>query len=128
MKRGFTSWFSLVLVSLFFMNCSSSKKDNIKEETLLDRTMPGLIDDTGVRLVLQHCNACHSTQLITQNRMTKAGWKSTIRWMQATQNLWDLGEDEALILTYLSKNYAPSTIGRRQILEVEQWYALEKEN
>ena len=87
--------------------------------------MLGLIDDEGVQLVLQNCNSCHSTQFITQNRMTKAGWKSTIRWMQATQNLWDLGEDEALILTYLSENYAPSATGRRQSLVVEEWYTLE---
>ena len=73
----------------------------------------GFVDADGL-LVLQHCNACHSTQLISQNRMTKVGWKSTIQWMQATQNLWDLGEDEAIILTYLAKNYAPSAIGRRQ--------------
>jgi hypothetical protein len=48
--------------------------------------------------------------------------------MQATQNLWDLGEDEAIILTYLAKNYAPSAIGRRQSLVVEQWYALDEKN
>ena len=109
------------------MKCDPPK-GKVKEATLPDSTMLGLIDDTGVLLVLQHCNACHSTQLISQNRMTKAGWKSTIQWMQATQNLWDLGEDEGLILTYLAKNYAPSAVGRRQNLAVEQWYALEEEN
>ena len=86
---------------------------------------PALINDAGVLLVLQNCNSCHSTQLITQNRLTKVGWKSTIRWMQSTQNLWDLGEDEAPILTYLSKNYAPGATGRRQNLATEDWYTLE---
>ena len=118
--------FLLLLLSFLLMKCDPPE-GKAKEATLPDSTMLGLIDDTGVLLVLQHCNACHSTQLITQNRMTKVGWKSTIRWMQATQNLWNLGEDEALILTYLSKNYAPSSIGRRQSLVVEEWYTLEKD-
>ena len=91
----------------------------------MDDNMFGLIDDVGVLLVLRNCNSCHSTQFITQNRMTKEGWKSTIRWMQATQNLWDLGEDEELILAYLSKNYSPSATGRRQNIVIEDWYTLE---
>ena len=127
MKTGSISTFLFLLLSFLLMKCDPPE-GKVKEVTLPDSTMPGLIDDTGLLLVLQHCNACHSTQLISQNRMTKAGWKSTIRWMQATQNLWDLGEDEDIVLTYLAKNYAPSAIGRRQSLIVEQWYLLEEEN
>jgi len=127
MKTGSISTFLSLLLSFLLMKCDPPE-GKVKEVTLPDSTMPGLIDDTGLLLVLQHCNACHSTQLISQNRMTKAGWKSTIRWMQATQNLWDLGEDEDIVLTYLAKNYAPSAIGRRQSLIVEQWYPLEEEN
>ena len=125
MRGLLISWFLQFVLSLFLLNCGSSKKYNTKKGHVKDNTMLGLIDDEGVQLVLQNCNSCHSTQFITQNRMTKAGWKSTIRWMQATQNLWDLGEDEALILTYLSENYAPSATGRRQSLVVEEWYTLE---
>ena len=127
MKTGSISTFLFLLLSFLLMKCDPPE-GKVKEATLPDSTMPGLIDDTGLLLVLQHCTACHSTQLITQNRMTKVGWKSTIRWMQATQNLWDLGEDEDIVLTYLAKNYAPSAIGRRQSLIVEQWYPLEEEN
>ena len=122
-----SSSFQLFL-SFFLVNCGSSKNNNAKEELNTDNKMLGLIDDVGAQLVLQNCNSCHSTQFITQNRMTKEGWKSTIRWMQSTQNLWDLGEDEELILTYLSKNYAPSAIGRRQSLVIKDWYILEQEN
>ena len=127
MKTGSISTFLSLLLSFLLMKCDPPE-GKVKEVTLPDSTMPGLIDDTGLLLVLQHCNACHSTQLISHNRMNKAGWKSTIRWMQATQNLWDLGEDEDIVLTYLAKNYAPSAIGRRQSLIVEQWYLLEEEN
>jgi len=118
-------WSLQLFFGLFLVNCSSSGNNNTKEELITGNKTPGLINDAGVLLVLQNCNSCHSTQLITQNRLTKVGWKSTIRWMQSTQNLWDLGEDEAPILTYLSKNYAPSATGRRQNLVTDDWYTLE---
>ena len=97
-------WSLQLFFGFFLVNCSSSRNNNTKEELITGNKTPGLINDAGVLLVLQNCNSCHSTQLITQNRLTKVGWKSTIRWMQSTQNLWDLGEDEAPILTYLSKS------------------------
>ena len=125
MRGVLISWSLQFFLALIFVNCGSPKNNNTKEELIKDNKMLGLIDDTGVLLVLQHCNSCHSTQFITQNRMTKEGWKSTIRWMQSTQNLWDLGEDEAPILAYLSKNYAPSAMGRRQGLVIKDWYTLE---
>jgi hypothetical protein len=56
--------------------------------------------------------------------MSREGWKATIVWMQETQNLWDLGANEELILNYLSKNYAPTDKGRRQNLEITEWYEL----
>ena len=118
-------WSLQLFLGLFLVNCGSPKNNYAKEELIMDDNMFGLIDDVGVLLVLRNCNSCHSTQFITQNRMTKEGWKSTIRWMQSTQNLWDLGEDEELILAYLSKNYSPSATGRRQNIVIEDWYTLE---
>ena len=50
----------------------------------------GLIEASGVELVIQNCTSCHSAKLITQNKMNLSGWHSTIRWMQETQSLWDL--------------------------------------
>jgi len=85
----------------------------------------GLIDAEGLPLVIAHCTGCHSGKLITQNRLSKDGWQETIRWMQQTQNLWDLGEDEKIIVAYLAKNYAPSAKGRRDILKDIEWYSLE---
>ena len=118
-------WSLQLFLGLFLVNCSSSRNNNSKEGLITGNKTRALINDAGVLLVLQNCNSCHSTQLITQNRLTKVGWKSTIRWMQSTQNLWDLGEDEEPILTYLSKNYAPGATGRRQNLATEDWYTLE---
>jgi len=85
----------------------------------------GLVEAEGLPLVIAHCTGCHSGKLITQNRLSKDGWQETIRWMQKTQNLWDLGEDEKIIVDYLSKNYAPSAKGRREILKDIEWYSLE---
>lgn len=84
----------------------------------------GFIDDEGMEVTIQNCTACHSAKLVTQNRMSREGWKATITWMQETQNLWDLGANEELILTYLAKNYAPTNKGRRQNLENIEWYEL----
>lgn len=85
----------------------------------------GFIADTGMQVTIQNCTNCHSAKLVTQNRMSREGWEATIRWMQETQNLWDLGDNEALILAYLSKNYAPEHKGRRQNLNQTDWYHLE---
>lgn len=87
-------------------------------------------DDTGFingnykMLVVANCTGCHSAKLVTQNRASKEGWLNMIRWMQETQNLWPLGENEEKILEYLSTNYAPQDQGRRASLKVEEWYEL----
>lgn len=86
----------------------------------------GLIADDHYQLVVSNCTSCHSSKLITQNRATEEGWIKMIRWMQETQNLWDLGENEALIVEYLAKNYAPTFSGRRAVLENVEWYELDK--
>ena len=85
----------------------------------------GLIVDDGFIQVKASCTSCHSANLITQNRADRKGWEKMIRWMQETQNLWDLGPNEPLILDYLAKNYAPVDKGRRANLSNIEWYILE---
>lgn len=87
-------------------------------------TPTGLIADESLPLIIQNCTNCHSAKMITQNRATREGWLSMIRWMQSTQNLWDLGENESAIIDYLAKNYAPEKEGRRKNLANIEWYAL----
>lgn len=82
----------------------------------------GLKAGDGLQLVIGNCTNCHSAKMITQNRATKEGWESMIQWMQETQNLWDLGENQEAIVTYLSTYYAPEQKGRRQPLENIDWY------
>ncbi|MEX0288890.1 MAG: monoheme cytochrome C [Flavobacteriaceae bacterium] len=86
----------------------------------------GLIAGEGLMETVNNCTACHSASLITQNRLSKEGWVSAIRWMQETQNLWDLGDNEEIIVDYLVKNYPPETKGRRAPLEEIDWYDLEQ--
>lgn len=87
----------------------------------------GLIDAEGMSLVISKCTSCHSAKIITQNRMTAERWNATIKWMQETQNLQDLGADQEAIVNYLVTNYPPSrSNGRRRMLTDIEWYELER--
>lgn len=86
----------------------------------------GLVADEGYLLVRNNCGGCHSLDLVTNKRASREGWLSTIRWMQQTQGLWDLGSNEKPILDYLAKNYAPQDAGRRRQLTDVEWYILEE--
>lgn len=85
----------------------------------------GFVEGEGLVQVIQNCTNCHSPALVTQNRMTREGWVSTIRWMQETQNLWDLGDNEEIIVRYLATYYAPEEKGRRENLGEIEWYELQ---
>lgn len=87
----------------------------------------GLIAAEGWETVRATCTACHSAKLVTQNKATRDGWKNMIVWMQETQGLWDLGDQEKTILDYLAANYAPEESSRRANLDMDaiEWYILE---
>lgn len=85
----------------------------------------GLVEAKGLMEVINNCTNCHSSKLIIQNRMTTERWVTTIRWMQKTQNLWDLGTNEEIIINYLVTNYPPKKKGRREILTNIEWYDLQ---
>ena len=74
----------------------------------------GLIIDSGWELVRAHCGGCHSHRIVTSQRANRQTWLDMIRWMQATQNLWQFDPaTEAGILDYLAKNYPPQANRRR---------------
>ena len=73
----------------------------------------GLVIAPGFEVVSVQCIVCHSALLVTQNRASREGWLSMIRWMQETQGLWPLGEQEAVVLDYLAEHYGPQRLGRR---------------
>mgnify|MGYP003630473209 CR=1 FL=1 len=86
----------------------------------------GLIEAEGLQTVITNCTTCHSSKLIIQNRMGEEQWNATIRWMQKSQGLWPLGENQKVIVDYLTKNYPPVEKGRRPALTDIKWYNLEK--
>ncbi len=86
----------------------------------------GLREAEGLTQVINNCTNCHSAQLVIQNRMSAERWAATIRWMQETQGLWDLGENEEIIINYLVTNYPPEQKGRRAVLADIDWYDLKE--
>tara|TARA_R110002073_G_scaffold14554_1_gene59270 strand:+ start:39430 stop:39891 length:462 start_codon:yes stop_codon:yes gene_type:complete len=84
----------------------------------------GFKDAEGLMTVVNNCTNCHSAKLVIQNRMNKERWDATIKWMQETQNLWDLGDNQEIIVNYLVANYPATEKGRRATLTNIEWYEL----
>ncbi|MGR3811569.1 hypothetical protein [Jiulongibacter sp. NS-SX5] len=129
--------FSLLVsgfILLTLAHCTTTKRSkgaseelNSTSETTNVQSASGLMADPNLMMVEANCTGCHSAKLITMNRFTRDGWKDKIRWMQETQNLWDLGENEKVILDYLEKHYSPeSKASRRKNLENIEWYSLDQ--
>lgn len=125
----FPNWYVLNISvdGVEFVDVAVEEEDNIYDEDVLNgvHVPSGLIADEGYDLVLSNCTACHSVKLVTQNKGTEEDWKSIIKWMQETQNLWDLGENESPLVKYLAKNYGPTKKSRRANLLIEEWYELD---
>ena len=74
----------------------------------------GLKVSPGWELARAHCGGCHSHALVISQRADRQTWLDIIRWMQATQNLWQFEPDtEAQLLNYLADNYPPQENRRR---------------
>lgn len=74
----------------------------------------GLKISPGWEQVRAHCGGCHSHALVTNQRADRQTWLDIIRWMQATQNLWQFeAQTETQILDYLAANYPPQPNRRR---------------
>lgn len=71
-------------------------------------------DGLAKALVQGHCTGCHSLQLVSAQRGDEQFWTNIIRWMQDTQNLWQIPTDqEQLIVAYLSSTYGEEGPSRR---------------
>lgn len=120
----------IIVIYAIPVNDDKQKIDTI--QTQLEEVKDGVHLPTGLKaeanykLVVANCTGCHSAKLVTQNRMSKNQWKATIKWMQKTQNLWDLGANEDKIISYLVANYPYLETGRRANLTTIDWYELEE--
>lgn len=113
----------------------SLQKANLKTKMFKDvdrvengiHVKTGLAWDKDLNIIRTNCTSCHSAKLITQNRASKEGWEEMIVWMQKTQGLHDLGKNKDVIISYLSKYYAPENKGRRVNLNLSEvdWYKLD---
>ena len=87
----------------------------------------GLIAKDDYVLVKNTCTSCHSSNQILRSKLSRQTWIDKIRWMQATQKLWDLGANEKTILDYLEKYYGPDSTHitfRKPPLKNIVWYRL----
>ena len=63
----------------------------------------------GRHLVLKHCTACHSTDLILSNHMSRRAWQQTLTLMQQQYGMRPLANPVAeAILDYLEKTQGAS--------------------
>ncbi len=126
MNLGLKMLFGVLILAV---SCQTREQLNtsivIESKTAVD-SVTGLVIDKNFELVRGQCTACHSAKLVTQNSASREGWEQMIRWMQRDQGLWDLGENEVLILDYLSLHYGPKKKGRRTPLTTIDWYYLQE--
>ena len=106
MLSRFTRVPGILVLALLAMSSSAAQLD----------ANTGLVVAPGFEVVSVQCTVCHSAKLVTQNRSDRDGWLAMIRWMQDTQGLWSLGDNEGLVLDYLAANYGPLSVGRRRPL------------
>ncbi len=115
--------------NLNFLNANNKELVEIVDEDLIVdgiHIRTGFVESEGLMTVVNNCTTCHSSKLVIQNRMNADRWNATIKWMQQTQNLWELGPNQKIIVDYLVKNYPPIKVGRRASLTNIKWYEYEE--
>jgi len=91
-----TRLYLIVLTVIFFVASNLVAQEKNRYHSL----PPG----EGIELVVKYCTACHSTDIIFQNHMSRKGWNDQIVLMQKEQGMRSLNkEDRKVILDYLSK-------------------------
>ena len=84
-------------------------------------TDTGLVTTTGWEDVRAHCGGCHAYSVVTNQRANRDAWLDMIRWMQRTQNLWQIPDEiETRILDYLAENYGPDEAARQRRAPIAQ--------
>ncbi len=67
-----------------------------------------LPDDPARAVVQQKCMICHTTEYVTQQRLTEGAWKKTVEKMRKFGS--PIADEEiAPLVAYLAKNWTPTT-------------------
>ncbi len=107
--RSKTSWPTGLVFAAHLLSTAAAQA----AEPEID-TDTGLVIAPGWEMAAAHCGGCHSHALVTAQRGDAEFWRATIRWMQRTQNLWQIPEtQEQTLLAYLEANYNETDWGRR---------------
>lgn len=95
------------LLLLFALAAGGAAAQDIDDAT-------GLAIGPGWEIARANCGGCHSYRLVTAQRADRQTWQDMLRWMQATQNLWQFDADvERRLLDYLAASYPPVPTRRR---------------
>ena len=71
----------------------------------------GLPRSAGHEDVALYCSACHTLEIVMQQRATEARWLYMLDWMVEEQNMPPLSDsDKAVVLGYLSENFGLSQL------------------
>ena len=71
-----------------------------------DDEFQGLAEGRGQEETYYACTPCHSIHLVKQQRLSRARWEKTLRWMVEEQGMPELEpEEQALVLDYLVSHY-----------------------
>ncbi|MGH6917367.1 MAG: aldehyde dehydrogenase [Geminicoccaceae bacterium] len=71
-----------------------------------DDEFQGLAEGSGQEETYYACTPCHSIHLVKQQRLSRARWEKTLRWMVEEQGMPALeAEEHTLVLDYLVSHY-----------------------
>jgi hypothetical protein len=71
-------------------------------------------DAPGREEAVAFCGACHSFRIVAQQRLTRAQWDESMKWMVQRHNMPELDkEDMDLILGYIEKAFPAAPAGGR---------------
>lgn len=77
------------------------------DEITMSEDFGGLPDAPGVEKTYYACVACHSTEIIKQQRVTDARWDDLWRWMVDSQGMFEPDpEEKDIILGYLKTHFS----------------------
>lgn len=71
----------------------------------------GLPHTDGYEDIAIYCSACHTLEIVMQQRASRERWDYMLEWMTKEQNMPPLPKDQKTkVLNYLSENFGPALL------------------